>query len=258
MRTRRQPVYGNHLILHPDGTPMFRCAPRKWDFYVSRGLAKVEGERVARLTFEPNGRGQDGDEYHLAPKENQCVVCGSKKWKRLTIHHILPRCYRLHFPKHLTCHDWHDLVAICDPCHRRYTPIEDALKNRLADLYGVPRDGIMSTADIVATKAYGAAKAIVKHGHVIPAERITELRGRLVDYLGREPDDHELAILARKRFQSTVCHASHGELVAAKISDLQAFTVMWRRHFVETMQPQFMPDGWQPDRKLGPLVPQLH
>lgn len=237
---------------------MFRCTPRKWGFYVDKGLARVEGERVARLTFEPNGRGQDGDEYHLAEKVNRCVVCGCKQWKQLTIHHILPRCYRLHFPKHLTRHDWHDLVALCDHCHQKYTPIENALKNRLADLFGVPRDGVMSTVDIAATKAYGAAKAIVRHGDVIPSERIAELRQRLVDYLGRDPDAQELSHLARTRFKSSVCHASHGELVTAKISDFQAFTVMWRHHFLETMQPRHMPDGWYAERKLGPLNAGAH
>lgn len=37
---------------------------------------------------------------------------------------------------------------------------------------------------------------------------------------------------------------TYGEMLASKIEDLHEFMVFWRKHFIETMNPQHMPPNW--------------
>ena len=41
-------------------------------------------------------------------------------------------------------------------------------------------------------------------------------------------------------------------LCSDSIQDYDEFAKDWRIHFVETMNPQFMPDEWKIDRKTRP------
>jgi hypothetical protein len=40
-------------------------------------------------------------------------------------------------------------------------------------------------------------------------------------------------------------------MVVAAVVDLQAFVERWRRHFVSTLEPPFLPQGWRVDRDVG-------
>ena len=96
-------IYGNWLVLHPNGCEMFRCVTRKAQWYLTRDLANMISEipPVIQLKFEPGGLGWFGDEFALTQKQNLCVVCGTEELPRLTKHHIVPTLYKKHFPKHL-------------------------------------------------------------------------------------------------------------------------------------------------------------
>ena len=41
----------------------------------------------------------------------------------------------------------------------------------------------------------------------------------------------------------------HGQMVMPHY-DIDDFSIMWRQHFVNTMQPQFLPSFWVPDRRI--------
>ena len=40
------------------------------------------------------------------------------------------------------------------------------------------------------------------------------------------------------------------EVVVSKCEDLKEFIKMWREHFVQTMQPKYMPDYWNINHRL--------
>ena len=40
------------------------------------------------------------------------------------------------------------------------------------------------------------------------------------------------------------CTTSNGEMVVKKLENIKEFIVDWRRHFVETMDPKFLPEKW--------------
>jgi hypothetical protein len=39
-------------------------------------------------------------------------------------------------------------------------------------------------------------------------------------------------------------------MVIEHVSDLQGFVERWRKHFIDTMNPQHMPKGWRIDREI--------
>jgi cation-transporting P-type ATPase D len=91
-------VYHNNTMIGPDGRVLCRCGPKKVNWYLSRGLAKVVSENplTIQLNFSPGGAGENGDEYQLAEKSNHCVVCGRDDYN--TKHHIVEYEYRQHMP----------------------------------------------------------------------------------------------------------------------------------------------------------------
>ncbi len=76
-------------MLSPEGEVLCVISKRKATWYISKNIAGRRHERsndvelvseepvVIKLKFQPNGKGHVGDDYYLAPKDNQCVACGN-------------------------------------------------------------------------------------------------------------------------------------------------------------------------------------
>ena len=41
-----------------------------------------------------------------------------------------------------------------------------------------------------------------------------------------------------------------GKLVAEKVEFRDAFSIGWREHFVKTMEPKYLPEGWETGRMI--------
>lgn len=192
------------------------------------------------------------DGKHIGP-ESICCVCGSSE--ELTRHHVVPGCYREPLHHSRNYHDRHDVLIICAKCHSRYE-IRHArcLKNELCEKYGVPIDGtgIVWPHGAEVAGAARAAVALFKHSARMPSERIADLRAVIVSHLGREPEESDVSKLAKMDWQPKPGpdYVSHGELLVARIEDMQAFWRMWRTHFVKKMKPRFLPSDWDPDREV--------
>ncbi len=99
-----QPYYGNYRFYHATGPLMFITSEKRAQFYIDRGLVTSTPENPTHFTFRdrdgpPGGYGFHHEtlhEYHLQPKENQCVVCASLQ--NLTKHHVLPITFQRHYP----------------------------------------------------------------------------------------------------------------------------------------------------------------
>jgi len=249
----REKLYGNCYVLNPDGEVMFHCNQEKINWYLSRNLAElvVEDPPTIRLKFKPNGPGHLGDKYYLTPKINQCVVCGSTV--RLTRHHIIPHCYRRHFSRIHKDHSYHDVVLLCVTCHDAYENAATLLKKKLALDYGIPLIGSGWYRDETIVKVKKSASALLNHWDVIPSERREKLLQTLKNYFKKEEitkEDMEVANNCNETVQ-TVNYAEHGSTVVAKVGNIEEFVKMWRKHFLTTMQPKFMPDHWEVERSLG-------
>lgn len=246
------PQYQNCEVLHPDGNLMFRCSSKKANWYLKRNLAtKLKDEPlVVQLTFAPNGNGHMDDPYHLQVMENKCVVCGGLE--DLTRHHIVPYCYRKFFIDELKNHRAYDVMALCSSCHHEYETQANILKEAIGQEYGMPVGGLGIKYDEACARAKTAAHAILTHGSRIPQPRLDDLYERVRSYLGREPTTDDLQKVGERNLYDFRDYVHHGRYVVSKIpaDGIEEFIRKWRRHFLETMQPKFMPKNWSVERSI--------
>lgn len=241
--------YGNYKVLNRDGELMFRCDDRKANWYLKRNLAKIVSNNTVQLLFETKGCGHVGDEFFLQEKLNCCCVCGSHD--HLTKHHVVPKGYRKFFPEELKSHSSYDVVTMDIDCHELYEEHAANLKKIIAKEFGIPVHGKGKTRDEKLCRVRAAAYALINHGHKMPHERAEALRDRLREHYGHyDIAQEELEKSADLSCLSDSDYVPHGKYVVEHVGDLEAFVKRWRDHFVLTMKPKFLPDGWSADRSI--------
>ena len=262
-RTRGNQVFGNTLLRSPDGIDMCRCNDKIAQWYLDKGLAEeIQSDPpILRLLFEPKGNGHAGDPFYLQERKNECVVCGSIE--HLTLHHMVPGCYRKYFPTELKSarhseaggrHWFYDTMVVCISCHELYEHKHAyPFKGKLAEQIGVPPDGIWHNVDYkTAVRVTKAAVAIKRYGENIPEAKLQALYSIVQDYYDTDVVTEEQLQEATRLFKNaSVTTAS--ELVVKQlktVEDFDRFFVMWRRHFAESMQPKHMPEYWEIDRNV--------
>jgi len=249
---RKNQIYGNWLVLHPDGFEMFRCTFKKAGWYLKRELAEIVKDYppVIKLLFKPNGPGWRDDSFSLHQKVNECVVCGTREISKLTRHHIVPSMYKKFFPQEFKIASSHDVVSICREHHNDYEIIHALkLKEEIAKQYGIPLNSDCSSG---LSKAIKLSKAYMFNDN-IPKSRKEDLIIEISLALDREEfiDMEEVEELSRTDFEEFNNENRHGKLVVEKLEDFQEFVEMWRRNFFETMCPKFMPELWSISRPIN-------
>lgn len=239
-------LYGSVLVIHPDGTPMFRCAKNRAGWYLKRNLAKLLPDGTVQLLFVPKGRGHSGEAFYLEEKESVCVACGADK--ELTKHHCVPYCYRRFFPTQVKTRDHHDIVLLCDSCHQTYERHALPLKKELAEKCSDPLCWGTVNRDLARAKARASAISWHELGkHNIPEERLKQLREELTVYLGHDPTKEDIEYLSSADLMTGI--KPHGsKVVEANAENLQGFIQMWRQHFLATMNPKYLSPHWQVER----------
>jgi len=68
---------------------------------------------------------------------------------------------------------------------------------------------------------------------------------QIADFLGYQPDQQEVESLAKsKEYNGRYLMRLHGEKVISHIQDQLQFSRIWRKHFVRSMKPKYLPDHW--------------
>jgi HNH endonuclease len=246
---RTKPTYNNLRFYNRDGELIFRGGPRKADWYLSRNLAElIDGDPTRiRLLFETNGDGRAGDDFYLQDRENRCVVCGTDDHKVLTGHHIVPYSFRRWYPEELKSHSCFDILPVCTKCHDEYNPHEREFRLQLAKEYDAPLDGTYDRQkwlDYVRVRK--DAYALIECGDQIPQDRKDFLLNRIKEITGE--DNPDLKLLVETPFEQAPT-ISQGQMIVPQLTDIPAFNIRWRKHFVETMKPQYLPEYWDVERK---------
>jgi hypothetical protein len=258
MKARRV-IYENCVIQSPSGTPVCRCKRERLEWYVSRGLAVYIDKDTIRLHKEPSGTSCVKEATEV--KVNICVVCGDTK--KLSIHHTIPYCFRNALPVEWRAGPalWHDTVALCDMCHRLYEKHGNQLKAKLAEKFNVSLHGYGTTIDGYRTKIRAYARLILgintgkkkkrKYFNPPPDKKL-QLLNHITEHIGHEPTEEELMEITK---WSAVIKSEdfipYGKYVVDRI-DHAELVLMWRKHFLDTMKPRFMPPYWKPDRLPTP------
>ena len=267
----------NWKVYHPSGKHMFTCGEKKAKWYTDRELAKVIGKRMIELTFIPRGNGfEDNEVFGRSMREAICVVSGLDEG--LQRHHIVPYCYRTYFPEVYKSKNHHDVVLINHEKHSEYEQVANDYKDEIAVIYGVKTIGELNSEYTAKLRETGKPNSILlntlhslfkgygKISYEMKLEKlqfVAEHTGipfetiRTYNYLQLYKIFLYLQVLHEKEIydfkgQNRMLY-DHGYHVVSKLDTeekIEEFVKLWRNHFIDTMQPQYMPLGWSVDFRI--------
>lgn len=240
------PIYDNCGAYSPDNKLLFYCNEDKRDWYISRGLAEAVNDKDFKLLFEPAGDAHASDPYFLMPKKNVCVVCGTDQ--KLTHHHVFPLCYKRHIRNKsaVSAYGMYDVMAVCVTCHDTYESYADEFKREIATR--LDEDFNIDHSAFISNQAAKHAVSLRLFGSAMPEERRKRLEALVIQEFGSLELPLEVYEQAgSNRHPSKIAQMMHR---LAQTGDLNGFVVRWRKHFVTTMSPRFLPENWEVEREI--------
>lgn len=237
--------YGNCKVYSPEGELMFLCNRSRIDWYLKRNLAvvlKTKPQLEAKLTFQPNGKGYAyQDKYFFIPRKDRCVCCGEEDFSLLTRHHIIPTCYRRWLPDEYKTHKSYDVVKVCRDCHDSYEISAQELKQQIADELNVEIFGRVSKLSSIK----GYANTLLSHMEKLPEDVFDKMYSDVSEYLGKDYiGEGDLEKISTMKYCEDPNYKTWGLECIEKINDIESFIIMWRKHFIDTAKPKYMPEGW--------------
>jgi hypothetical protein len=273
--SRKFDLSDNWKVFHPSGKHMFTTSKRKADWYLSK-LDRETGKPICKLVenedkaiqfvSEPNGYGfAEHEVFGLQPRVNKCVICGEEH--NLQRHHVVPYHYRKFMPLKYKSRNHHDVVLICRKHHEEYEQIAKFYKNQIAEKFKVDSIEAMNAKQISYMvsnlkdqfKAVKLLDTLLNRYNDIPEDRVLWIAVEIEQMFGidvldlsfDEIDDlyckTDKLIKTKKHELMNVENFYHGKAVIAKLKHPKQFIKGWRVHFIESMQPRFLPIGWSID-----------
>ena len=251
--------YNSSAVFHPNGQFMFYCERRRAEWYLKKNLAEVistnDSRLEVKLLFEPKGIGPN-DEFSSHEIIHRCVVCAS--FNDLTKHHIVPSCYRKFFPKEYKSRINHDVVIVCEYHHHVYEDLANIVKEHLALRYHVPTlqecSELQSASSNPLLKKLNVTRSLLKtYFQQLEKDKVSDKLLEKMKIIGIDVEKtHHTSLCemlqhAEDQIDSVMdvsIDVEHGQLIVSKLENIDAFIKMWRKHFIETMDPQYMPTGW--------------
>ena len=255
-------------------------------WYVERNLAEVisKDPPAFRLIFEPNARGcvdenLKSSNFYIESRVNNCVICGeTKNYLRF---HVVPILYRSCFPENLKSHKSHDVVLLCIECHEKARKVYEKKKEEISKKYGVPIN-IMSDEQnnyLKLTQFIKKCRILLKNkNESLPEKAQIKLKNNLkemFDFLMKNSEYFKNFVDKNKikcdkiediniEFLEIFCNKFnlndknfpegkrniHGKLVIEKIKDLKEFIMEWRKFFIDSFQPKFLPKEWSVEHEI--------
>jgi hypothetical protein len=262
----------NWKVFSMGGKHMFTCGERKAEWYLNKKLAKLIGENEIQLTFKPKGYGfEEGEVFGLAGRVIQCVVTGEEN--DLQRHHIVPYCYRRWFPEEYKSKNHHDVVLVTYKIHEQYERQATIEKDQIAEDFGVKTlneynleyTKILCEFSNERTKMLSRLHSIFKSYDIIPVDVIYDIFELVSKYSGINVEIiakfnfiqlYKLYLLLKENFEKEFdkfkenkqVEFDHGYHVVKQLDThekIREFVIRWRKHFVNTMKPKYMPEGWR-------------
>ena len=271
-------VFENCQIQLPSGEILCYSNSKKAYWYIDRSLATIitQDPLVVRLNFEPNIKSEvemRDRKFFIKEKNNECVVCGSSE--SFLRYRVVPLLYRQYFPHDFKNFCRHDVVLLCASCHEQCNKHAESLKRKVAEDYQVPLFAYLPGKKVKEQIA-GIRKVCVslkKNFERIPEARREELYGQIEEFI-RQVCPEFLRFRGKSALQVAEMLADenvvkeitgesdkhgckedemnlHGKLVMEKVQDIKGFVYLWKKNFVEKMQPKFLPGSWKEDDLLG-------
>jgi hypothetical protein len=267
----------NWKVYHPSGRHMFTCGEKKALWYLDRDLAEEIGNKKVQLTFIPKGNGfEDNEVFGRSMRVVRCVVSGINE--NLQRHHIVPYCYRTYFPEAFKSKNHHDVVLMNYEIHSEYEQKANEYKDEIARIYNVKTISELNSEYTAKLREIGKPNSIIlnaihslfKSYGRLTNELILEKLHYISDNTGISFDVlstysyvqfYKLYLLFKEahmgdlhEFKETnrmlFDHGYHVSLKLDSEEKINDFVKLWRNHFIETMQPKYMPTGWSIDFRI--------
>ena len=245
MFDRQKKIYSNCAIFY-ENELLCKCSYKRALWYLKKGLANIikESPLHISLCFQPKLVMRERELFYSEKKENQCVVCGNRELRYLSRHHIVPSCFRKFFPKEYKCFLSHDVLPVCRPCHDKYH----------FKTSGIITEMLNSREDIIkirlckkkARRVLNACSALTNYIENLPETRQVELRKVIFSWTGEDniKEDYIETVAQQCIEYLGAKENMEAKLFVESLPDLESFVVFWRRDFVKTTQPKFLPNGW--------------
>lgn len=260
---RKAPLYDNCFLYAPDGQPLCTCDRKKAQWYLDKGIGDLMSNDpfIVKLRFEPSGRPESNVDYYLTVKENICVVCGKRE--SYIRKNIVPHEYRRHFPIQMKDHNSHDVLLLCTSCHAVSNYHDASLKQRLAEEFSAPigcEEGVRMLEDPVRRQVRSAARALL-NASKLPEQRRNEFIKDIKNFYGEEhltqEKLQEAASIETRIFNESF--VPHGVKVVQSYSKgglkcLMELEKRWRQHFLDSMQPKYLPPQWSVNHNHNKLL----
>jgi len=241
-------------LVAPDGEILRTLGRKNADWYLSKDLAEQvkEDPFTIRLKSEPNLRPVGVcDKYYQTPQKICCVVCGQTE--SCVRKNIVPKEYRKHLPNILKSHQSHDILPLCVTCHKISNNCDQELRKRLAEECRAPIGAIdkVKATNPLLKKVVSAARTIKSAKDKIPFDRLAELEAIITEYYNVSLLTSEVLEEALKIGTQSVNKEPHGRKVVScyvqKPEGLLSLEILWRKHFIDSMKPEFLPPYWSLD-----------
>lgn len=238
-RFKQQP-YSNFKLNDDEGNFLCYIDDKRAKWYIRKQLVTVVDEKTLNLKFKPKGPGKSLDgEFYKSPIKNICVVCGSTD--QLTRHHIVPHRYRKFFPEKYKSYANYDIVVLCFKHHVEYETHSYAMHVKLAKDAGLTIKPAKPYN--IQAKVDKTIRMLINHGILMPLDKRDRLLHTVREYFS-DPSISLDNISNYKVEFKEVESITPSEVIMNKCTDLKAFMLMWRKHFIDTAQPKFLPTGW--------------
>ncbi|GFU03405.1 exonuclease 3'-5' domain-containing protein 2 [Nephila pilipes] len=264
-KPRQKTMYHNCQLVAPDGELLCSCDKGKAEWYVYKGLGeKISDEPfTVRLNFEPSGRPRLDNVFYTMEKSNQCVVCGRTENFHRKL--VVPSEYRRYFPNLMKKNLSHDVLLLCVHCHKKSNILDQDMRQKLAKLCNAPlgcRKNVKYKFNPELAKVKSAAKALRVSGNKMPECRQQELKKMICDYYSITSVNDDIINEACNLETSELNEffVPHGLKVYQYFCEndgLIQFEKMWRQHFLDSMQPQFLPVMWSVEHNHKRLAIQV-
>jgi hypothetical protein len=263
----------NWKFYHPDGDLMFINNEHKANWYLKRNIVRLIGDKEVQFIDKPKVKRRPGDDYLITPIERICVVCGVEE--ELQKHHVIPTLYRQFMPDEYKSNNHHDVVIICSKHHEHYERIySNFFRDELAELFDVPTVNELINSKTVIYRTHkiiiNKATSLMKYNSNMDIDKLLRLSNDILKSTA-VLKHHKDAFLTETELKKVVRYHTKalksladdlddyiGIKHAKKIVDkcieqgiLYEFIVNWRRNFIENMQPQYMPVGWDMFKKIN-------
>jgi len=142
-------------------------------------------------------------------------------------------------------------VLLCVPCHTEYEREARKFKKQIIIKYGISVNGTGYQYDheIAIVKRFSGT--LLEHAALIPQARKEEMYQVIKDYCKKDVTTEDMKKLVETLNPHTYSedHLKHADAIA-KLVDIQEFAREWRQHFIDSMQPKFLPLHWDVNRSV--------